>query len=81
MEKLTILLLVAAVLMSTQALNQEQHQRAKINLLSKRKPPAERWWRWGGCMAWFGLCSKDSECCSNSCDVTRCELYPFPSRY
>uniref|UniRef100_W4VSF4 O2_Vc6.26 prepropeptide n=1 Tax=Conus victoriae TaxID=319920 RepID=W4VSF4_CONVC len=80
MEKLTILLLVAAVLMSIQALNQEQHQRAKINLLSKRKPPAERWW-WGGCTWWFGRCSTDSECCSNSCDQTYCELYRFPSRY
>nr|DAZ86047.1 TPA_inf: conotoxin precursor O2 [Conus ebraeus] len=75
MEKLTILLLVAAVLLSIQALNQEKHQRAKINLLSKRKPPAERWWE---CGIWFSRCTKDSECCSNSCDVTRCELMPFP---
>nr|G1AS79.1 RecName: Full=Conotoxin Vc6.13; Flags: Precursor [Conus victoriae]AEA35362.1 O-conotoxin Vc6.13 precursor [Conus victoriae] len=78
MEKLTILLLVAAVLMSIQALNQEQHQRAKINLLSKRKAPAERWWRWGGCLLWFGRCTKDSECCSDSCDRTYCELARFP---
>nr|WEQ50340.1 conotoxin O2 M6.51 [Conus magus] len=78
MEKLTILLLVAAVLMSTQALNQEQRQQAKNNLLSKRKPSAERWRR--DCTSWFGSCSVDSDCCSNSCDQSYCELYAFPFR-
>uniref|UniRef100_W4VS42 O2_Vc6.19 prepropeptide n=1 Tax=Conus victoriae TaxID=319920 RepID=W4VS42_CONVC len=70
MEKLTILLLVAAVLMSTQALIQEQRQKAKINLFSKRKPSAERRWGSSECTYFFGPCTVDAECCSNSCDET-----------
>nr|AGK23298.1 O2 superfamily conotoxin Tx7.31 precursor [Conus textile] len=69
MEKLTILLLVAAVLMSTQALIQEQRQKAKINLFSKRKPSAERWWGENDC-SWTGPCTVNAECCLGVCDET-----------
>nr|G1AS74.1 RecName: Full=Conotoxin Vc6.8; Flags: Precursor [Conus victoriae]AEA35357.1 O-conotoxin Vc6.8 precursor [Conus victoriae] len=69
MEKLTILLLVAAVLMSTQALMQEQRQKAKINLFSKRRLSAESWWEENGCSLW-GPCTVNAECCSGDCDET-----------
>nr|G1AS77.1 RecName: Full=Conotoxin Vc6.11; Flags: Precursor [Conus victoriae]AEA35360.1 O-conotoxin Vc6.11 precursor [Conus victoriae] len=71
MEKLTILLLVAAVLMSTQALIQEQRQKAKINLFSKRKPSAERWWGENDRRV-FGSCTADEECCFNNCVQAYC---------
>nr|G1AS75.1 RecName: Full=Conotoxin Vc6.9; Flags: Precursor [Conus victoriae]AEA35358.1 O-conotoxin Vc6.9 precursor [Conus victoriae] len=75
MEKLTILLLVAAVLMSTQALMQEQRQKAKINLFSKRKPSAERRWVDVGCTFLLGSCTADAECCSDNCVETYCDLW------
>nr|UMA82860.1 conotoxin precursor O2 [Conus ebraeus] len=75
MEKLTILLLVALVLMSTQALIQEKRQQAKINLSSKRKPSAKRWWGHDECTYWLGHCMVDSECCSDSCEEMFCGLW------
>nr|A0A125S9F3.1 RecName: Full=Conotoxin Im6.9; AltName: Full=Conopeptide im019; Flags: Precursor [Conus imperialis]AME17677.1 conopeptide im019 [Conus imperialis]QFQ61082.1 conotoxin superfamily O2 [Conus magus] len=69
MEKLTILLLVTAVLMSTQALMQsgiEKRQRAKIKFFSKRKTTAERWWE-GECYDWLRQCSSPAQCCSGNC--------------
>nr|AGK23194.1 O2 superfamily conotoxin Tx7.29 precursor [Conus textile]AGK23297.1 O2 superfamily conotoxin Tx7.29 precursor [Conus textile] len=68
MEKLTILLLVAAVLMSTQALIQDQRQKAKINLFSKRQAYARDWWD-DGCSVW-GPCTVNAECCSGDCHET-----------
>nr|AGK23195.1 O2 superfamily conotoxin Tx7.30 precursor [Conus textile] len=70
MEKLTILLLAATVLMSTQALIQEQSQKAEINLFSKRKPSAERWRVDSECISFWGSCTVDADCCFNSCDET-----------
>nr|QFQ61084.1 conotoxin superfamily O2 [Conus magus] len=67
MQKLTILLLVAAVLMSTQALYQEKRQKEMINFLSKGKINAER--RKRGCKATWMSCSSAWECCSMSCDM------------
>nr|ABG01721.1 conotoxin lt7b [Conus litteratus] len=73
MEKLTILLLVAALLMSTQGLIQEKRQKAKITIFSKRKSNAERWWE-GDCTDWLGSCSSPSECCYDNCE-TYCTLW------
>nr|UMA83847.1 conotoxin precursor O2 [Conus judaeus] len=73
MEKLAILLLVAAVLMSTQALIQggaEKRQMAKIDF-SKRKSTAESWWE-GECRTWNAPCRLDSECCSGNCGKHHC---------
>nr|ATF27471.1 conotoxin [Conus andremenezi] len=70
MEKLTILLLVAAVLVLTQALIQggvEKRQKAKINFFSKRKTTAESWWK-RGCGHWLEQCSSAMDCCSYICD-------------
>nr|ATF27470.1 conotoxin [Conus andremenezi] len=70
MEKLTILLLVAALLVLTQALIQggvEKRQKAKINFFSKRKTTAESWWE-HECGDWLVQCSSPMDCCSGNCD-------------
>nr|AXL95750.1 conotoxin precursor superfamily O2 [Conus ermineus] len=72
MEKLAILLLVAAVLMSAQALTQEKRPKEMIKFLSKRKSYWSRWWE-GECKGWSNGCRTPSDCCSNICDGT-CEL-------
>nr|Q9BPC9.1 RecName: Full=Conotoxin VnMEKL-0222; Flags: Precursor [Conus ventricosus]AAG60433.1 conotoxin scaffold VI/VII precursor [Conus ventricosus] len=74
MEKLTILLLVAAVLMSTQALIQEKRPKEKIKFLSKRKSIPESWWE-GECSGWSVHCTQHSDCCSGECTGSYCELY------
>nr|DAZ85894.1 TPA_inf: conotoxin precursor O2 [Conus ebraeus] len=70
MEKLTILLLVALVLMSTQALVEragENHSKENINFLLKRKRAADRG-MWGECKDGLTTCLAPSECCSEDCE-------------
>nr|AGG19148.1 conotoxin Bt6.3 [Conus betulinus] len=77
MEKLTILILLAAVLVLAQALIKgggEKRQKEKINFLSKRKTTAESWWE-GECSGWSVYCTWDSECCSGECTRSYCELW------
>nr|DAZ86819.1 TPA_inf: conotoxin precursor O2 [Conus judaeus] len=77
MQKLTILLLVAAVLMSIQALNQRggvKRPREMIKYLSKRKTVAESWWE-GECSGWSVYCTMHTECCSGECIRHYCTLW------
>nr|AAZ83759.1 VeG52P [Conus vexillum] len=74
MKKLTILLLIAAVLMLTQALIQEKRPEDEIKFLSKRKSGAQRWWD-GECRLWSNGCRKHKECCSNHCKGIYCDIW------
>nr|BAS22686.1 Conotoxin Superfamily O2 [Conus episcopatus] len=65
MEKLTILLIVAVVLMSTQALSQgggENRAKENIKFLLKRKRAADRG-MWGDCKDGLTTCFAPSESC------------------
>nr|DAZ86498.1 TPA_inf: conotoxin precursor O2 [Conus judaeus] len=76
MEKLTILLLVAAVLMSTQALVERaggNRLTENIKSLSRRKRSEESW-LWSDCYSWLGSCIAPSQCCSEVCDYF-CRLW------
>nr|UMA83178.1 conotoxin precursor O2 [Conus judaeus] len=70
MQKLTILLLVAAILMSTQALVEragENRSKENIKFLLKRKRAADRG-MWGDCKDGLTTCFAPSECCSEDCE-------------
>nr|Q3YEF7.1 RecName: Full=Conotoxin LeD51; Flags: Precursor [Conus litteratus]Q9BPB7.1 RecName: Full=Conotoxin TxMEKL-011; Flags: Precursor [Conus textile]AAG60445.1 conotoxin scaffold VI/VII precursor [Conus textile]AAZ83757.1 LeD51P [Conus litteratus] len=76
MEKLTILLLVAAVLMSTQALVEragENRSKENIKFLLKRKRAADRG-MWGKCKDGLTTCLAPSECCSGNCEQN-CKMW------
>nr|DAZ85897.1 TPA_inf: conotoxin precursor O2 [Conus ebraeus] len=68
MQKLIILLLVALVLMSTQALFQEKRTMKKIDFLSKGKADAEKQ-RKRNCSDDWQYCESPTDCCSWDCDV------------
>nr|Q9BPB4.1 RecName: Full=Conotoxin Gla(3)-TxVI; AltName: Full=Conotoxin Glu7/Gla(3)-TxVI; AltName: Full=Conotoxin TxMEKL-04111; Flags: Precursor [Conus textile]AAG60449.1 conotoxin scaffold VI/VII precursor [Conus textile] len=71
MQKLIILLLVAAVLMSAQAVLQEKRPKEKIKFLSKRKTDAEKQQK-RLCPDYTEPCSHAHECCSWNCYNGHC---------